>query len=62
MPELIELLETASLLADDLRDDIPLARTREEHIRVTARANAARELVDKIFTFTTTASKTAVVI
>lgn len=60
MPELTELLQTASLLADALRDDIPLARTREEHIRVTARANAARELVDKIFTLTATASEAAV--
>jgi hypothetical protein len=39
------LLEVAEELARNLTDDIPLAKTREEHIRVTARANRATELV-----------------
>lgn len=41
-----KILEAASALAADLKADIPLAKTREEHIRVTARANAAAELVN----------------
>lgn len=41
-----ELLELAQRLADRLREDIPLSRTRDEHIRVTARANEALELVN----------------
>lgn len=39
------LLAVAEELARDLTADIPLAKTREEHIRVTARANRATELV-----------------
>jgi hypothetical protein len=38
------LLAIAEELAQNLTDDIPLAKTREEHIRVTARANRATEL------------------
>lgn len=40
-----KLLELARELADGLADDIGKARTREEHVRVTARANKAMELV-----------------
>lgn len=39
-----EILEAARSLADELSKDIQLASTREEHIRVTARANAAAAL------------------
>lgn len=39
-----QLLEAARELADQLSKDIPLSMTREEHIRVTARANAAAAL------------------
>lgn len=39
------LLTVAEELAKNLTDDIPLAKTREEHIRVTARANRATELL-----------------
>lgn len=38
------LLEAARVLADDLYNDIPLCKTREEHIRVSSRANAAAAL------------------
>lgn len=38
------LLAIAEELARNLTDDIPLSKTREEHIRVTARANRATEL------------------
>jgi len=38
------LVALAQRLADRLREDIPLSRTRDEHIRVTARANEALEL------------------
>lgn len=43
-----DLLQAARDLADELRNDIDLAKTREEHIRVTARANAARELASAL--------------
>jgi len=36
--------EAARELADRLAADIPLCRTRDEHIRVTARANEAANL------------------
>jgi hypothetical protein len=32
--------------AERAAEDIKLARTRDEHIRVTARANEAREIAD----------------
>lgn len=38
------LLEAARELSSQLVEDIALCRTREEHIRVTARANAAAAL------------------
>jgi hypothetical protein len=41
-----DLIAAASKLADELTGDIELAKNREDHIRVTARANAARELVN----------------
>ena len=39
-----ELTDLASELAARLQEDILLARTREEHIRLTARANEAAHL------------------
>jgi hypothetical protein len=36
-----ETIEAARVLAEELSQDIPKCATREEHIRVTARANAA---------------------
>jgi hypothetical protein len=38
----------AAELAASLKADIDLAKTREEHIRVTARANAAAELLTEL--------------
>ena len=43
-------LELAAELAASLKADIDLAKTREEHIRVTARANAAAELLTELTT------------
>jgi hypothetical protein len=43
-----ELLAMVERHAERAADDIRLARTRDEHIRVTARANEAREIADKI--------------
>jgi hypothetical protein len=40
----------AERLAARLQEDIPLSKTREEHIRVTARANEAAELLTVIRT------------
>jgi len=39
-----ETLDLAEKLYLELLDDIQKAKTREEHIRITARANAARAL------------------
>ena len=46
MPE--HVLEAARVLADELNRDIPLCTTREQHIRVTARANAAAALYNSM--------------
>jgi len=43
-------LELAAELAASLKADIDLAKTREEHIRVTARANAAAALLTELTT------------
>jgi hypothetical protein len=43
-------LELAAQLAASLKADIDLAKTREEHIRVTARANAAAALLTELTT------------
>lgn len=40
-----KIFAAACALADDLSADIELCSTRAEHIRVTARANAAAEIV-----------------
>lgn len=47
------LLEAASKLATDLSEDIALSKTREEHIRVTSRANAAAALYNAMLTAAT---------
>lgn len=47
-----KIFEAARALADELRDDIDKSSTRAEHIRVTARANAAAELVQMLFEMT----------
>jgi hypothetical protein len=43
-----EIVELAELLSNRLEEDIKLCRTRDEHIRVTARANEARELLNRL--------------
>jgi len=43
-----KILELALQLAKRLAEDIPLARVRDEHVRVTARANEAHELLAEI--------------
>ena len=45
MPGNNNIQKLAQELAASLYDDIALAKTREEHIRITARANAAAELL-----------------
>jgi hypothetical protein len=42
------LEQLAARLAERLEESIPLSKTREEHIRVTARANEAAELLNVI--------------
>jgi hypothetical protein len=42
----VEILEAARTLADQLTDDIRLARTRETHVLATIRANSARALAN----------------
>jgi hypothetical protein len=44
----VKILEAITQLSGELAADIPLAKTREEHIRVTARANAALELLNML--------------
>jgi hypothetical protein len=39
------IIEAAARLSGELTADILLSKTREEHIRVTARANAALEIL-----------------
>ena len=48
--EVEQLMKRLTELALDLTADIPLAKTREEHIRVTARANRATELLNLLKT------------
>jgi hypothetical protein len=43
-----ELLEMVERHAERNAEDIKLARTRDEHVRVTARANEAREIADRL--------------
>ena len=43
-----KLLAMAERHANRNAEDIGLARTRDEHIRVTARANEAREIADAL--------------
>lgn len=43
-------LEKLEELAARLNEDIVLAKTREEHIRLTARANAAAAIVQELRT------------
>lgn len=50
-----DLLSLGERLAERLREDIKLSRTRDEHIRVTARANEAAELIAGLRTRLTTA-------
>lgn len=47
-----ELLALAERHADRAAEDIKAARTRDEHIRVTARANEAREIADTLSSIT----------
>ncbi len=42
------LEELAARLAERLQEDVQLSKTREEHVRVTARANEALELLNRI--------------
>ena len=42
------IIEAAARLSGELTADIPLSKTREEHIRVTARANAALEILNML--------------
>ena len=47
-----EAIEAARELAEELSNDIKLATTREEHIRVTSRANAAAALYNAMTAIT----------
>jgi len=43
-----ELLKIAGAHAARLEEDIKLCRTRDEHLRVTARANEAQEILNRL--------------
>lgn len=45
-----QIREAARELAQSLLEDIPLCKTREEHIRITARANTAAALYNGLIT------------
>ena len=47
-----KFLELAERHAERTAEDIKLARTRDEHIRVTARANEAREIAETLRSIT----------
>jgi len=47
-----ELLEMIDRHAERSADDIKLSRTRDEHIRVTARANEAAEIAARLRSIT----------
>jgi len=46
--DIAKLAAAAEQHADRAAEDIKLSRTRDEHIRVTARANEARELAETL--------------
>lgn len=46
MTSLSDIINSARVLAEGLADDVRQASTRVEHIRVTARANEARLLLE----------------
>jgi hypothetical protein len=48
---MVKILEAAREHAQRLAADIPLSKTREEHIRVTARANEAAHVVSSLEDF-----------
>ena len=50
-PELLNLITAAEEHARRLAEDIPLSRTRAEHIRVTARANEAQHIANLLTDF-----------
>jgi hypothetical protein len=53
--EVVKILAAAREHAERLTADIPLARVRDEHVRVTARANEAANILaalEEIFTTT----------
>jgi hypothetical protein len=52
MSKISDILEMASQLAERLSDDIRLASTRLEHVRATARANEAVNLLHELQTLT----------
>lgn len=45
---LVKILTDAREHAERLAADIPLCRTRDEHVRVTARANEAAHIVSAL--------------
>ena len=52
MSALNDIIEMAASLAEDLHSDVRLASTRLEHIRVTARANEAGNLLPALQSLT----------
>lgn len=50
MSKINDIIELAATLATQLSDDIRLASTRIEHVRVTARANEAVNLLHELQT------------
>lgn len=54
--QILNLIEAASEHAERLNADILLCKTRDEHVRVTARANEAAAIVRQLNIFVEAAS------
>ena len=60
MTEIQDLAAAARNLANQLLNDVELTSTREEHIRITARANEADKLATNLYNLAVTVTAASV--
>jgi len=60
MTEIQDLAAAARNLANQLLNDVELTTTREEHIRITARANEADKLATNLYSLAVTVTAASV--
>jgi len=60
MTEIQDLAAAARNLANQLLNDVELTATREEHIRITARANEADKLATNLYNLAVTVTAASV--